>query len=63
MESHHVAKIEEDRNPSSILTSKPTGKRHLGRYRLRWEGDIRMGLKEIGFNTRNWVNSAQNRDY
>ena len=24
---------------------------------------FRMDLKEIGINTRNWVDSAQNRDY
>jgi hypothetical protein len=40
-----------------------TGKRPLGRPRRRWEDNIRMDLKEIGINTRNWVNSAQDRDY
>ena len=29
----------------------------------RWEGNIRMDLKEIGIDTRNWVDSAQDRDY
>ena len=28
-----------------------------------WEDSIRMDLKEIGINTRNWVDSAQDRDY
>ena len=36
---------------------------HLGGPRRRWEDNIRMCLKEIGINTRNWVNSAQDRDY
>jgi hypothetical protein len=40
-----------------------TGKRPLGRPRHRWEDNIRMDLKEIGINTRNWVDSAQDRDY
>ena len=44
-----------------ILTGKPTGKRPL--ERRRWEDNIRMDLKEIGINTRNWVYSAQDRDY
>ena len=35
----------------------------LGRPRRRWEGIIRMDLKEIGINTSNWVDSAQDRDY
>ena len=27
------------------------------------EGYIKMDLKEIGINTRNWVDSAQDKDY
>ena len=33
------------------------------RARRRWEEDIRMDLKEIGFDTLNCVDSAQVRDY
>ena len=40
-----------------------TGKMPLGRLRRRWEGNIRMDLKEIGTNTRNWGDSALDRDY
>ena len=29
----------------------------------RWEDNIKMDLKEIGINTRNWVDLAQDRDY
>ena len=46
-----------------ILTDKPTGKSPLGRHRRRWEGNIIVDLKEIGIRTRNWVDSAQIRDY
>ena len=42
---------------------KPTGKRPLGRPRHRWEDNIRTDLKGIGINTRNWIDSAQDRDY
>ena len=42
------------RNEFEILTGKPTGKRPLGRPMRRLEGNIRMYLKEIGINTRNW---------
>jgi len=57
--------MEEGRSAFKILTSKPTRKRSLGRSRLivRWEDNIRMDLEEIGINTRNWVVSAQDRDY
>ena len=37
--------------------------RPLGRPRRRWEDNIRMDLEEIGINTCNWVDSAQDRDY
>ena len=55
--------MKEGRIAFKILTGKPTGKRPLGKPRRRWEDNIRMDLKEIGNNTRNWVNSAQDRDY
>ena len=42
-----------------ILTGKPTGKMLLGRPKRRWEDNIRIYLKEIYINTRNWVDSAQ----
>ena len=35
----------------------------LGRPRRRWEDNIRMDLEEIGINARNWVDSAQDRNY
>ena len=41
----------------------PTGKIQLGRLRRRWEDNIRMAGKEMGVNARNWVDSAQDRDY
>jgi hypothetical protein len=59
----HVARMEEGRSDFKILTGKSTGKRPLGRPRRRWEDNIRMDLKEIGINTRNWVDSAQDRNY
>ena len=35
----------------------------LGKSRCRWEDNIRMDLEEIGINTGNWVDSAQDRNY
>ena len=46
-----------------ILTGIPAEKRPLGRPRHRWVDNIRMDLKEIGTNMRNWVHSAQGGDY
>jgi hypothetical protein len=55
--------MEEGRRPFKILTDIPAEKRPLGRPRRRWEDNIRMYLKKIGINTRNWVDWAQDRDY
>ena len=55
--------MEEGRSAFKILTGIPAGKRPLGRPSHMWEDNIRMDLKEIGINTRNWVDSAQDRDY
>jgi hypothetical protein len=59
----HVARMKEGRSAFKILTGKPTGKRPLGRPRRRWEDNIIMDLNEIVINTRNWVDSSQDRDY
>ena len=59
----HVPRMEEGRGAFKILTGKPRRKRPLGRPRRTWEGNIKMDLEEIGINTGNWVDSAQERDY
>ena len=46
-----------------ILAGTPAGRRPLGRPRCRWEYNIRMDLKEIGTNTRNWVDVTLDRGY
>ena len=55
--------MEEGRSCLKILTGKLTGKRHLGRPRRRWEDNIKMDFKEIGINTRNWIDCAQDCNY
>ena len=50
--------MEEGRSAFKILTGTPTS-----RLRRRWEDNIRMDLTEIGINTKNWVDLAQDRDY
>ena len=59
----HVARMEEGRSAFKMLTVKPTGKRPLGRPRRRWEDNIRIDLKEIGINTRNWLICLRIRIY
>ena len=44
--------MEEGRGAFKILTDERSGKRFLGRFRRRWEDNVRMDLKEIGVNKR-----------
>jgi hypothetical protein len=46
----------------NILVGRPEGRRPLGRPRQRWEDNIKMDLREIGFWDVNWINLAQDRD-
>ena len=46
-----VARMKEGRTTFIILTGTPTERRPLGRPRH----NIRMDVKEIGINTRNWI--------
>ena len=55
--------MEKGSNAFKILKGKPIAKRPSVRPRHRWEEDIKIDFKEIGINTKNWVDLAQNRDY
>jgi hypothetical protein len=52
----------EKRNAYRILVGKPEGKRPLGRPRRRWVDNIKMDLREIGWDGVDWIDMAQNRD-
>jgi hypothetical protein len=58
----HVALTGDRRNAYRILVGKPEGKRPLGRPRCRWEDNIRMDLREIGWDGMDWIDMAQDRD-
>jgi hypothetical protein len=45
----HVARTDEIRNEYKILVGKPEGNRSLRRSRRRWENNIKMDLRIIGF--------------
>jgi hypothetical protein len=57
----NVARIGENRNAYRILVGKPEGKRPLGRPRRRWVDNIKMDLREIGWNCMGWIDLAQDR--
>jgi hypothetical protein len=45
----------------NIMFTGTEGKRPLGRPRRRWEGNIKMDLREIGIDGANWIRLAQDR--
>ena len=51
--------MDEGRNAINILAVKPTEKRPLGSPWCRWKDIIRIYLKEIGFSTRNLLDSLR----
>jgi hypothetical protein len=60
----HVALAGEMRSAYNILVGNPEGKRSLRRRRHRWEDNIniRMALRETGWEGVKWVHLAQDRD-
>jgi hypothetical protein len=49
------------RNWYNILLGKPEGRRLLRRPRRRWENNIRMYLREIGWEGVDWMHLALDR--
>jgi hypothetical protein len=49
----------ETRNANRILVGKPKGKRPLGTPGRRWEDNIEMYLREIGWGGMDWIDLAQ----
>jgi hypothetical protein len=52
----------EKRNAYTVLVRQPEGKRPLGRSRRRWEDNIRIDLREIGWGGMAWIDLAQDRN-
>jgi hypothetical protein len=50
------------RKAHKILVANPEGKVIRGRSIRRWEGNIRMDLREIGWEGVDWIHLAQDRD-
>jgi hypothetical protein len=40
----------------------PEGRRPLERPRRRWEDNIKMDLREVGWGSMDWINLAKDRD-
>jgi hypothetical protein len=51
------------RNAYRILVGKTEEKRPRGRPRRRWVNNIKMDLREIGWDGVDWIDMAQDRDH
>jgi hypothetical protein len=51
--------MEEMRNAYKIFVEKPEWKKSLGRLRRRWEDNIRMDVREVGWKDADWINPAE----
>jgi hypothetical protein len=58
----HVARMGKKWNACRILVGKSEGKRPLARPRRRWLDNIKMDLREIGWDGVQWFVMAQDRD-
>jgi hypothetical protein len=58
----HVACIGENRNAYRAWVGKPEKKRPLGRSRHGRENNVKMGVKETGWEAMSWIDMAQYRD-
>jgi hypothetical protein len=50
------------RDAYGILVGRSEGKRTLGKPRIRWEDNVKIGLQEIGWDVMDWNDLAQDRD-
>jgi hypothetical protein len=51
----------EGRGVYRFVVGMPEGKRPLGRSRHRWEGNIKLDLREIGIDGANCIQLTQDR--
>jgi hypothetical protein len=49
------------RSAYSVSVGKPEGRRPLGIPRRRWKNNIKMDLREVGWET-DWIDLVQDRD-
>jgi hypothetical protein len=52
----------ERRGACRDLVGKPEGRRPLERPRRRWEDNIKIDLREVGWGGMDWINLAEDRD-
>jgi hypothetical protein len=46
-----------------VLVGNPEGKRPLGRPGCRWEDNVKLDLREIGWGGMDWIDLTEDRDH
>jgi len=52
----------EGRGVHRVLMEKHVGKRPIGRPRHRWDDNIKLDFQEVGCESVDWIELAQDRD-
>jgi hypothetical protein len=56
-----VARIGEKRGAYRVLVTKPEGRRPLGRPRHRWEDNVKMDFREVGWGDIEWIDLVEDK--
>ena len=60
--AEYVARMGEWRGAYRVLVVRPEGKRPLGRHKLKWENNIKVGIQEVRWRRMDWIDLAQERE-
>jgi hypothetical protein len=52
----------EDKEAYKVLVGKTEGRRPLGRPRCKWDDNMKIDLREIGWGGMVWIDLTQDRD-
>jgi hypothetical protein len=58
----HVSPIEDRICAYSVSVERSEGRRPFRRHRHRWEGNIKVGLQQLGRRSINWIDLPRDRD-
>jgi hypothetical protein len=58
----YAARIRAKKNTYRILVGKPEGKRPIEKPKRWWVGNIKMNVREIGWDGIDWIVLAEDRD-
>jgi hypothetical protein len=58
----HIARTVEVRNAHKLYLKNVKGRDHFGRHSHRWENDIKIYFKLIGYEEVYWIHPVQERN-